>query len=124
MGHFRASVPVLAQARQAVHLAVAIAGRICRKELTRQPDITPQLVREALEMAGNTGRVRLLLNPDDHSALGRQIERVAGEAARLGTTELVADPRISRGGCRVETEFGAIDQQLEAQLARIEQELT
>lgn len=109
--------------RQAVHLATAIAGRVCRGELARQPDITPRLVREALEMAGGGGRVRLLINPDDHAALGRQIERVASEASRLASTELVADPRISRGGCRVETEFGAIDQQFESQLARIEQEL-
>lgn len=109
--------------RQAVHLATAIASRICRCELARQPEITAQLVREALELAGGGGRVRLLLNPDDHAALGRQIERVVSEATRLSPTEVVADPRITRGGCRVETEFGAIDQQFEAQLARIEQEL-
>ncbi len=110
--------------RQAVHLATAIAGRICRQELARQPEITLQLVREALELAGGGGRVRLLLNPDDYAALGRQIERVVSEATRIASTDIVADPRIARGGCRVETEFGAIDQQLEAQLARIEQELT
>lgn len=110
--------------RQAVHLATAIAGRVCRGELARQPEITPRLVREALELAGGGGRVRLLLNPDDHTALGQQVERVVKETSRLASTELVADPRISRGGCRVETEFGAIDQQFEAQLARIEQELT
>jgi flagellar biosynthesis/type III secretory pathway protein FliH len=37
---------------------------------------------------------------------------------------VVADPQVSLGGCRVETRFGVIDQQFEAQLARIEQELT
>ena len=42
----------------------------------------------------------------------------------LAGAELVADEGISRGGCRVETRFGAIDQQFEAQLARIEEELT
>ena len=36
----------------------------------------------------------------------------------------MADPEIARGGCRVETRFGTIDQQFEAQLARIEEELT
>ena len=33
-------------------------------------------------------------------------------------------PSITPGGCRVETRYGAIDQQFEAQLARIEEELT
>jgi len=36
----------------------------------------------------------------------------------------VADPDITPGGCRVDTQFGSIDQQLETQLARIEEELT
>jgi len=41
----------------------------------------------------------------------------------LGDTQIIPDAAISRGGCRVETRFGAIDQTFEAQLARIEEEL-
>lgn len=109
--------------RQAVRLSAAMATRVCRRELTRQPEITVELVREALELAGSGARLRLLIHPDDHAALAPQLERVIGEFGRLAPTELIADARISRGGCRVETEHGAIDQQLEAQLARIEEEL-
>jgi flagellar assembly protein FliH len=108
---------------QAIHLAAAIAGRICRRELARQPEITVELVREALELAGTNSRLRLFVHPDDHAALGRQLEQVVAEFSKLATTEIVADPQIGRGGCRVETEFGLIDQQFEAQLARIEEEL-
>jgi flagellar assembly protein FliH len=110
--------------RQAVRLSAAMAARVCRRELTHQPEIAIELVREALELAGGGGaRQRLLIHPEDHAALGPQLERVIGEFARLAPTELIADARISRGGCRVETEYGAIDQQFESQLARIEQEL-
>ena len=42
----------------------------------------------------------------------------------LGDAEVVADATIERGGCRVETRFGTIDQQFESQLKRIEEELT
>ena len=38
-------------------------------------------------------------------------------------TEIMADAEITPGGCRVETRFGVIDQQFEAQLQRIEEEL-
>jgi len=44
--------------------------------------------------------------------------------ARLAPAEVIADQSISRGGCRVETPKGAIDQQFETQLARIAEELT
>ena len=55
-----------------------------------------------------------------------QVQPNVGQAiniAPLANTELVADPQITQGGCRVETRFGVIDQQFEAQLARIEDEL-
>jgi flagellar assembly protein FliH len=42
----------------------------------------------------------------------------------LAPAEMIADPEISPGGCRIETLHGAIDQQFESQLARIEEELT
>ena len=48
----------------------------------------------------------------------------AKEFAGLGTAEVVADSQVTRGGCRTETSFGVIDQQVEAQLARIEEDLT
>ncbi|HVW39051.1 MAG TPA: FliH/SctL family protein [Pirellulales bacterium] len=110
--------------RHAIHLAAAIASRVCRREVARQNEITVELVREALELAGGGGRIRVFLHPEDQAALGRQLSQVVDEFSRLGKAEMVADGQISRGGCRVETDYGVIDQQFEAQLARIEEELS
>jgi len=107
----------------AVHVAAAIASRVIRREIERTPNVTLALVREALELAAGTADVQLRMHPDDLAALGSQVERLAEELARLGKPEILADPNIEKGGCRVETRFGAIDQQFAAQLARIEQEL-
>jgi flagellar biosynthesis/type III secretory pathway protein FliH len=63
------------------------------------------------------------MNPDDLAAFGKRVRHVAGELGRLGDVKIVADPEITKGGCRVDTRFGTIDQQFEAQLARIELEL-
>ena len=41
----------------------------------------------------------------------------------LGDAEVTPDAAVSQGGCRVETRFGTIDQQIESQLQRIEEEL-
>lgn len=109
--------------RHAIHLAAAMASKVCRREVQRQPEITVDLVREALELAGANSQVRLVLNPDDKAAIDRQLQLVIAEFSRVATAEIVADPNITRGGCRVETEFGVIDQQFEAQLKRIEEEL-
>jgi len=110
--------------RQAVHLATAMAARVCRRELEKQPEIPLQLVKEALELSAGGAQVRVLLNPQDLTLLNAQLQTLAGELSRLAPPEFIADDRIARGGCRVETQYGAIDQQFDKQLERIEQELT
>ena len=107
----------------AVHLAAAMAGRIVRGELSRKPEITLTLVREALELAAGSQGIRLRLHPEDYQLLGTQVQTLIEAMSSIGGTEITADPAISRGGCRVETRFGTIDQQFETQLKRIEEEL-
>jgi flagellar assembly protein FliH len=109
--------------QQVVHLAAAMAARVIRRELARSPEIALNLVREALELAAGSPQVRIHLHPADYASLGKQIEAIAAEVSRLGPASLMADEGVTPGGCRVETRFGAIDQQIESQLARIEEEL-
>jgi len=108
----------------AVHVAAAIAKRVIRRELSKDPKITLTLVREALQLASGSSQLRIHLNPADHAALGGQIGMLVQEFSSLSTAELIADDRVTPGGCRVETKFGIIDQQFESQLKRIEEELT
>jgi flagellar biosynthesis/type III secretory pathway protein FliH len=110
--------------KTAIHVAAAMAARVIRRELTSHPEITLALVKEALELAAGSGEIQLRLHPADFEALGTQIERLTAELSRLGKAHIVADAQITAGGCRIDTRYGMIDQQFEAQLARIEQELT
>ncbi len=105
-------------------MASAIAERIIRRRLPRQPELPLTLVREALDLAAGSSRLRIHINPVDREALGNQVEMILRELSVLTRAEVVADREITSGGCRVETEFGVIDQQIETQLARIEEELT
>jgi flagellar assembly protein FliH len=108
----------------AVRVAGAIAEKLVRREIGRHPEITLSLVREALELAAGSSQLRIQLNPNDLKALRDQLCVIVDEIAPLAGAELAADPEIAPGGCRVETQFGVIDQQFEAQLKRIEEELT
>ncbi|HEY2838407.1 MAG TPA: FliH/SctL family protein [Pirellulales bacterium] len=109
--------------RQAVHLATAIAERVIRRELRASPQIPIDLVREALQLAAGPSHLRVLMNPGDVGALGAQLAPLLASVGPGATAELIADARIEAGGCRVETEFGSVDQQFAVQLARIEEEL-
>ncbi len=108
----------------AVHVASAIAARLIRQELASQPEIALRLVREALELAAGSARLRIHLNADDCKAMGQHVEMLIEELAPMADAEIVPDAAITPGGCRVETQFGIIDQQFESQLKRIEEELT
>ena len=107
----------------AVRLATAIARRVIRRELMRSARDSAGAVREALQLAAGSTRMRLLMNPADVNGLAGKIQKVLDEHPSIVPTKLVADASIAPGGCRVETEHGAIDQQFDAQLARIVEEL-
>ena len=108
----------------AIEVAAAIAARVVRGELTRRPEIPIHLVREALQLAAGNTRVRIALAPSDHQKIAEQVQSLVEEMAGLTAAEIVPDADVSPGGCRVETQFGLIDQQIESQLRRIVEELT
>jgi flagellar assembly protein FliH len=110
--------------QQVIQLAIAMAERLVRGELSRRPEIPQQWIREALELASSGQSITLRLHPADHEALGQLKEVLVSEFSNLAAADIVPDVRIAQGGCRVDTEFGYIDQQLATQLKRIEEELT
>lgn len=107
----------------AVHLAVAIAGKVIRREVNQDQGISVALIRESLEMASSSTRLRMALHPDDVATLGPHAERIASQLYAVAPLEVVGDECISLGSCRLDTQFGSIDQRFTAQLSRIEQEL-
>jgi flagellar assembly protein FliH len=109
--------------RNAIALSVKIAERIIRREVKQTPSITLAYVREALEMCAAAPQVRVLLHPDDAQSLGESAQQIVREIMPAARAEIVAADSIFRGGCRIETRHGEIDQQIETQLRRIESEL-
>lgn len=109
--------------KNVVQLALAIAERIIRKELSFSPEIPVTLVAEALQLAAGSSQLKIYLNPSDHKALCHEVQQLLKEPGRLGEAEIIADQSVSPGGCRVETIHGSIDQTFEAQLQRIAEEL-
>jgi flagellar assembly protein FliH len=109
---------------RAVHLAVAIAQRVVRREIEHSPQITLDLIRESLELAAGAGRIVLRLSARDFETLGEHAKKIISQLGRSLAAEIVADASVSPGGCLVVTDLGEIDQRIQSQLARIEEELT
>jgi flagellar assembly protein FliH len=109
--------------QSAIKVATAIAQRIIRKEITSDPQITLNTIADALRLAMGGAEITLHINPMDYEHLGSQITRLAETLCQLAPSNVVADEAITPGGCRVVTKFGEVDQQIEAQLRRVEEDL-
>lgn len=107
-----------------VKLACTFAKRIVRRELQQQPEIALEWVREALQLASGAAEITLRLHPSDLVTLRSQIEQLVAVFSPAAPARIVGDETVSLGGCRLETQFGSIDQQLETQLSRISEELS
>ena len=101
--------------RQIVELALAVARRIVHREVALDNDLLIAIARVALERLGESAKVTVRLHPEEFQATSAV--RVA-EFAGSNVT-IVADPRVGRGGCRVESEMGMLDAGVDAQIQEI-----
>ena len=94
-------------------LAMLVAGHIVRRELKTSPGEVVATVKEALSMLPvATGNVRLELHPQDAVTVR---EALSGVEAEL-SWNIVEDPLLTRGGCRVATNTSRIDATVENRL--------
>jgi flagellar biosynthesis/type III secretory pathway protein FliH len=97
---------VLGEVRAEVtELALAIASRIVRERIASGDPLAVRIAEEVFTRTGPGLRRRIRLNPEDLAA----VTAAAATLAEPGGVELVADPRIERGGLLVESTEEAID---------------
>lgn len=108
---------------EVVRLAKQMATKVIRREVAEHAEITLDLARDALQMVTGCTSVTVRLHPQDYEILQGQVETIAHEMMRVTSFSIVADEAIEQGSCRVDTQFGVVDQQFSAQLDRIEEEL-
>ena len=102
--------------QELVHLALAVAQQLVRRELKSDPGQVLAAVREAMAALPLAARnVRLHLHPED-AALVR-------ETLSLNDSErgwkIVEDPVLTRGGCKVSSDTSQVDSSVERRLQQV-----
>ncbi len=88
--------------QQLATLAGAIARQLVRRELRAQPEQIIALIRETLALLpANSQAVRIKLHPDDAALVHARLAEPNAERAWT----LSEDPVITRGGCRISSEY-------------------
>ena len=103
--------------KEIVHLTLAIARRILRREASIDPTLLVGLVRIALDDIGAEGDVCVHLSPADVSAW----EHSQAVAILPVSLKLIEDPCLEPGDAVVETPVGRASISFEAQLKQVEQ---
>jgi flagellar assembly protein FliH len=101
-----------------VHLALTIARRVIRRELSVDPEALRSLVRGALERLDAREIQKVRLHPEQAESVRRMLS-----AAAPGT-EVVADTSLAPDEVLFESARGSLDAGVETQLAEIERGLT
>lgn len=101
----------------AIEIAFSALGRIVGEQQANQV-FTRAVVTEALAAVRGDSKVVVRVSQSDYDAL----ESISGDLDSGGQFvdfQLVPDPRVSVGGCLIETDNGVWDARLETQLMRL-----
>lgn len=102
-----------------LRLAVAIAGRVLRRETTLDPTALQGIVAAALSRLQGQQVSAVRVHPDQTAALSAILRRLAPTQ----TIEVTGDARLAPGGLVFETDRGRLDASLQTQLDEIERGL-
>jgi flagellar assembly protein FliH len=106
-------------------LLVELVGEALKRCLNQEAEkgsLVVQLAQEALSKAQDRVHLKLHLNPDDMSEIEahkKQLQLTVG----AGEMELIADGRVERGGCLLETEGGTVDVRLNTVVDQVKESL-
>lgn len=101
---------------QLLEMCTLIAAQVIRRELRADPGQVVAAVRECMKsLPAGSSQISLYLHPDD-AVIVRSAFSIDDTVQAWKIQE---DPLLSRGGCRVETQFSKIDATVEQQLNRV-----
>jgi flagellar assembly protein FliH len=120
----RGRIDWLAAARQdLVDLALAIARKVARHVGQRDREVVLANLEEAVRLVGVRSEATIAVNPADAEAARVFAQSLLDLKERWQHVQVVEEPEVSPGGCRVQWGSGSVDAALETQLDRIEAEL-
>lgn len=105
-----------------LRLAIRLTEKILGREIQSDKTAVADIVATALQNARQQEKLTVRVNPSDLPTIEREMENLS-RSGRTQYMDFIADPRVSEGGCLIESEVGTIDARLETQLRVLERAL-
>jgi flagellar assembly protein FliH len=104
-------------------LQVAISRRVTKRQGLIEPEVLAANLSELMSFVAHAADIRIALHPTQNQTLQNVLPQLQVRWPNLKHVELVEDPSIAPGGCRVYTQQGFVDADLDAQINRIVDDL-
>ncbi len=106
-----------------VELAMAVAERLIRTQLSIDPDTITAVVRDTMSILNGGTQVELYVNPDDLDTCMNFSSQLKDEFREITRLEILPDEAIPRGSCRIESESGVAEYLLEDEKEQLKETL-
>ena len=108
---------------EVVKLAIAIARRVTKRQGLIEPAVFTANLEEAMKLVVQQVDLRIAIHPSQRKTLDVALPALGLKWPSLKHVEIVEEPEIAPGGCRVSTRHGSIDADLDVQLDRVAADL-
>ena len=103
-----------------VKLALAIADRIVKREVSIDKDLVLRQIHEATKRVVGVERIKLRVNPQDEEYMREHRSAILSTTDAVRELVVEGDDTIERGGCILESDSGNVDALIATQFERIE----
>lgn len=110
-------------ASEVLKLAIAIAGRVTKRQGMLDRDVLTENVLAAMKLVVHSTDLRVAVHPSQKQALLDVLPRLSLEWPNFKHVEMIEDEAMAPGGCRIFTRGGLVDADLDEQLNRIAADL-
>lgn len=108
---------------QLIGLAVEIARRVIKREVTCSDEIARLNIEEAIRLSARRSRLLIRVSEMDMSTLETMLDEQPMSQDADSAIELIPSTEILPGGCLIESACGSVDARIETQLREIEKVL-
>ena len=108
---------------QIVNLVILISRKVVKIISETQKNVLTENVLQALKKVKGSCEVTLRVNMDDVQLATEHTEQFIKQVENIKNVTVVEDGTVEKGGCIVETDFGAIDARIASQLSELETQI-
>lgn len=103
---------------QIVQLCFKIAKSMALHEISIQPELIRELIKDVIKDFQNEDKLQLHVSPEDHEFVDANLKEVVNKFNADAKIKVEADPKIQKGGCRVVANMSAVDATIETRMQK------